>query len=85
MQNSDMRTTIKLDDEVYEVALLYARARDLSLGAALSELVRDSRAISADPTPSRIETAASGLPIVRSRGRRLTPEMVKEAQEDDFE
>jgi len=85
MQNGNMRTTVKLDDEVYELALLYARARDISLGAALSELVRTGQATSSASSRSRIETAANGLPIIRSRGRKLTPEMVKAAQEDDLE
>ena len=80
-----MRTTITLDDEVHEIALVYARARDISLGAALSELVKNGKAASPAPESVRIETAPNGLPVIRSSGRKLTPEMVKEAQEDDLE
>jgi hypothetical protein len=85
MHHGPMRTTVTLDDEIHELALVYARARDISLGAALSELVRGSQAVSAKRTRAKVETAPNGLPIIRAQGRKLTPEMVKEAQEDDFE
>ena len=85
MQNEDMRTTITLDDEVHEIAMIYARAREISLGAALSELVRNGKAASQTPERVRIETGANGLPVIRSSGRKLTPKMVKDAQEDDLE
>jgi hypothetical protein len=85
MQNEYMRTTVNLDDEVHEIALIYARARDISLGAALSELVRNGKAASQFTEPVRIETAPNGLPVFRSRGEPLTLERVKALQEDDFE
>jgi hypothetical protein len=85
MYNASMRTTIKLDDDVHEIAMIYARARDISLGAALSELIKNGKAASPSAEEARIETARNGLPIIRSYGRKLTPEMVKEAQEDDLE
>jgi hypothetical protein len=31
----------------------------------------------------RIRIASNGLPVVSGRGRVITPEMVKDAQEDD--
>jgi hypothetical protein len=85
MHDETMRTTVTLDDEIHELALIYARARDISLGAALSELVRSSPAVPANRSQAKIETAENGLPIIRAAGRRLTPEMVKDAQEDDIE
>jgi hypothetical protein len=80
-----MRTTVTLNDEVHEIALIYARAREISLGAALSELVLNGEAAKQEAPFARIETAPNGLPVIRSVGRTLTPEMVKEAQEDDAE
>lgn len=85
MHNVEMRTTVTLDDEIHEIASVYARARDISLGAALGELIRNGKAARPDPEGARIETAANGLPVIRSSGRVLTPEMVKAAQEDDDE
>jgi len=35
-----MRTTLTLDDEVFELANKYAKSRSLGLGKAVSELVR---------------------------------------------
>jgi len=35
-----MRTTLSLDDDILEAARTYARARDLAIGKAVSELVR---------------------------------------------
>ena len=46
----EMRTTITLDDEVFELAVRQAKLRGVSLGKTISDLVR--RGLSA-PTPSR--------------------------------
>lgn len=35
-----MRTTLNLDDEVFQLARSYAESRSLALGKAVSELVR---------------------------------------------
>ncbi len=84
MQNGNMRTTVTIDDEAYQVATLYAYARNITLGAALSELVKKA-STAKNSDFSRIETAPNGLPVFRSRGGPLTVEMVKAAQEDDLD
>jgi hypothetical protein len=80
-----MRTTVNLDDDVYELASVYASARGITLGSALGELVRTSNNPLSRSTNSPIAVGANGLPVLPSRGRRLTPEMVKAASEDEFE
>jgi hypothetical protein len=45
-----MRTTIALDDDIFELAARQAKARGVSLGKTVSDLVR--RGLNA-PTPSR--------------------------------
>jgi hypothetical protein len=45
-----MRTTLTLDDDVFELAVRQAKARGVSLGKTISDLVR--RGLTA-PTPSR--------------------------------
>jgi hypothetical protein len=35
-----MRTTLSLDDDVFEEVKIYAKSRDVALGKAVSELVR---------------------------------------------
>jgi hypothetical protein len=79
-----MRTTVTIDDEAYQLASVYADAKNITLGAALSELVKKANSTK-NRDFSRIETAPNGLPVFRSRGRTLTSEMVKAAQEDEFE
>jgi hypothetical protein len=79
-----MRTSITLDEDVYEIATLYAKGRKVTLGAAIGEMVR--KATSAPPTGSpspNLVRAPNGLLIVRARGRVITNEMVKAALEED--
>lgn len=54
-----MRTTVTLDDDIAELAARQAKARGLSLGKAVSDLVR--RGLNA-PTPS---TDKDGLVVFR--------------------
>ncbi len=79
-----MRIDITLDDDVYEFASFYANARDITLGAAIGELVR--RAVSAPRVGSnsdRIVIAPNGLPVFKSRARVITTEMVKATEEEN--
>jgi len=46
-----MRTTVSLDDDVYQVALTLAKASDKTLGQVLSELARSG--LKPSPTSSR--------------------------------
>jgi predicted transcriptional regulator len=86
MHTLSMRTSINLDDDVHQIATLYAAGRGITLSAAINEVVRKVT------TPSRsrshsslIETAPNGMPVFASRGRVITPEMVKAAQEDKID
>ncbi len=79
-----MRTSVTLDDDIYELASVYANARDITLGAAIGELIRSGRKTTASQTEiPGIVIAEDGFPVFQSRGRTLTSEMVKEALEDD--
>jgi Arc/MetJ family transcription regulator len=40
----DMRTTLNLDDDVFQIAQRYAESRSLTLGKAVSQLVREALA-----------------------------------------
>jgi hypothetical protein len=86
MHNSDMRTSITLDEDVYQLAFLYAKGRGTTLSAAINELVRKAEAAprsASDSSPIKI--APNGLLVFASRGRILTPEMVRAAQEDEID
>jgi hypothetical protein len=79
-----MRTSITLDEDVYEIATLYAKGRGVTLGAALGEMVR--KAISTPPSDSpspRLKRAPNGLLIFAGTGRVITNEMVKAALNED--
>jgi hypothetical protein len=86
MHNGSMRTTITLDQDVYELATHYAKGRGVTLGTALSELARKgSAALHSDSPSPHLVRAPNGLLIFASQGRVITSEMVKEAlEEDDF-
>jgi hypothetical protein len=78
-----MRTTITIDDEAHEFAAYYARARGLTLGAAIEELIRKAQGTS----EAKVELGIGphGLPLLPRTGRKITSEMVKKYSEDEFE
>jgi hypothetical protein len=73
-----MRIRITLDDDAYQLASLYAAGHGISLGAAIGELVRKAIAKPAYGGTG-IKTAPNGLPVFPSRGRVITPKMMKDA------
>jgi hypothetical protein len=86
MHDSPMRTTVTLDDDVYQLASLYAAGRGITLGAALGELTRKGQTVAHSQSPSaKLKKASNGLLIFAPRNRTITSEMVKEAQEDALE
>jgi hypothetical protein len=85
MHNLDMRTTITLDDDIYELASMYASGRGITLGAAVGELVRKANGAPGSTSGSpRMRIGSNGLPVFAARGRVITTEMVKAAQEDEI-
>jgi hypothetical protein len=81
-----MRTSVTLDDDVYQLATLYSKGRGITLGAALGELVRKGSTAPYSESPSpRLVRAPNGLLVFASQGRVITSEMVKSAQEDEVE
>jgi hypothetical protein len=79
MYTCDMRTTITLDDEAAAVAAQYAKARDVSLGKAIGELIlRGTR------KSSRIKFV-DGLPVfdMPKETHPITNERVKAFEVDE--
>ncbi len=84
MHNLVMRTTVTLNDETHEFASYYARAKGISLGSAIDELIR--KAQKAPPAaPPEILRSANGFPMFPPTGRTITTEMVKKLEEDEFD
>ncbi len=79
-----MRTTVTLDNDVHEFASYYARARGLTLSAAIDELIRKAEAAPSPPVPE-IEYSEIGLPMLPRTGRTITCEMVKKLEEEEFD
>jgi hypothetical protein len=74
-----MRTTLRLDDDVFELVKSYADNRSLAMGEAVSELVR--RGLSA-PVPTRV---VNGLVVfdVPADGDRVTTALVKRLEAEE--
>jgi hypothetical protein len=72
-----MRTTLSLDDDVFELARGYAESRSLALGKAVSELVRKGLRA---PTPTCM---VNGLMVFDvPPDHRITSERVKELESE---
>jgi len=72
-----MRTTISLDDDVFQLARGYAESRSLALGKAVSELVRKGLRA---PTPTRM---VNGLLVFDvPPDARITSRRVKELESE---
>jgi hypothetical protein len=78
-----MRTTVTLDDETHEFVAYYARARGLSLSAAINELIR--KAESGPIQEPEIIWSPEGIPMFPPTGRRITSETVKRLEEEEFD
>ena len=77
-----MRTTVTLEDDIYDMVSVYASARNVSLGIAIGDLIRRSHATS--QMRRRVVVGENGLPIIPASDRPITPEIVKAAQEDEL-
>jgi hypothetical protein len=84
MHNECMRTTVTIPDDALEIASVYAKANDITLGKALGELVRKA-ATPQKVTRSRVRVLADGLPVFPSRGKKITLALVKKILDEDLE
>ena len=89
MHNESVKTraNINLDNDAYNFAFAYASAKGIALGAAVSELLRqraEQKPDSPAPASHRLKTNPRGLLVKARTGKVITPEMVREASEDNF-
>ena len=78
-----MRTNVNLADDARQFAMLYANARGLTLGDAITDLIRKGGKAACSPTETvEFGRSAAGFPTFPPSGRVITTEMVKEALED---
>ena len=80
-----MRLTINLDDELYAMARAHAVRERISISKAISSLLR--RQNSGDsPVKGRKKAGLhprSGFPVVAAGGRKLKPEDLRQALDDE--
>ena len=81
-----MRTNVNLADDARQFAEVYAHANGITLGEAITELIRKSsqQLPAAHPKVPKFGRSASGFPILPPKDRILTTEMVLKAQEEEF-
>jgi hypothetical protein len=72
-----MRTTLNLDDEVFQLARGYAESRSLALGKAVSELVRKGLRA---PTPVRMVNGLAVFDVPHDSS--ITSKRVKELESE---
>jgi hypothetical protein len=84
-----VRANLYLDDDVYELAQAYARGKGIPLSRAANELMRrgEHAPEPVDPDKNVLMRNERGLLVRAKKGNDLvvTPEMVKELSEDEFE
>ena len=84
MHSFNMRTTITLTDETHTFATYYARARGLTLSAAIDELIRKAQAVP-PPAPPEICYSQSGLPMFPPSGGTVTAELIKQIEAEEYD
>jgi len=79
------RTNLHIDNDALTFASSYANAKGVSLGIAVSELIRRAERTTGQEIPSsRLVMNRHGYLEIADTGDRITPEMVKDASEDDL-
>jgi hypothetical protein len=81
--NQDMKVRLTLDKDAHEFAAHCARVRGISLGAAISELVRKAQTA---PAPKLdIRFSQDGFPMFPPTGRKITSEMVNKIEAEEYD
>ena len=79
MHTNNMRTNVNLADDARQFAEIYAHANGISLGDAITAIMRKGIDALAKPEPVEFERSASGFPTFKDRGRVITTQMVIDA------
>jgi hypothetical protein len=83
VHTSNVRTNVNLADDARQFAEVYAHANGITLGEAITDLVRKGgKAASLPAGTVEFRRSAAGFPTFPPNGRVITTEMVKEALED---
>ena len=81
----DMRTNVNIADDARQFAAAYAHARGISLGEAITDLIRKGQqATSVRQSTPKFERSSAGFPLFSDSGRTITTEMVREFEEESL-
>jgi hypothetical protein len=72
-----MRTTLTIDDDVYDRVRAIARSQRRSLGEVVSDLMRQTMET---PEPLRFR---NGVPLLPARGGRVTIDMINKLRDEE--
>lgn len=76
-----MRTTLNIDDDVFETLQIYSKSRSVALGKAASELIRRALA-----SPVQLKLVNGFYTVVLPEGsQKVTSTQVKRLLEDEVE
>ncbi len=76
-----MRTTLDIEEDVLLAVKELARHEKTTAGKVISRLVR--KGLSGDTSRSRKITYRNGVPILPSRGRIITNELIDQIREEE--
>jgi hypothetical protein len=81
-----MRTNVNLDTDAYDFASAYAHAKGITLGAAISELLRRAEQVPEllAKTSGRLVMNEYGYYEIAGTGEVITSQMVKDVSEDEL-
>ena len=81
-----MRTNVNLAEDIHQFARLYADAKGITLGAAITELIRKAQiAETAELQTPKFRRSSAGFPLFPRTVSKITTSMVRKAEEDDLE
>ena len=82
VHNGIMRTNVNIAEDAREFAEYFAHANGITLGEAITSLIRRSRDARSVSAEIKFERSPAGFPMLPPRGRVITTEMVRAELED---
>ncbi len=79
-----VRTNVNIADDAREFAMVYADAKGMTLGDAITELIREAQRVRGERRVRRFARSSVGFPMFPPSGRKLTTEQVRRAEEDEI-
>ena len=77
-----MRTNVNIADDAREFAEYFAHANGITLGEAITSLIRRSKDAGSVPAEIKFERSPAGFPMLPPKGRVNTTETIRAELED---